>query len=197
MEGRDISGIPAWMTPSLFVAIGIGMVLALAMILWGSWRRRAKAAARKRADAHRPSAALLAEAAAAAPPPPRPRVAVTSAPPLDPVAIPPADAEPVPLPPPAPPAAPAPAPAPAPVGEARPLTLLKGLGPKAAARLAELGVASIEALAARSDAELAALDAALGPLAGRIARDRWAEQARLLAAGDVAGFEARFGKLGG
>jgi len=78
---------------------------------------------------------------------------------------------------------------------AGPLTQLKGLGPKVAARLAELGITSVGQLAALSDAEAAALDADLGPFAGRMARDRWPEQARLLAAGDRAGFEAAFGKL--
>jgi predicted flap endonuclease-1-like 5' DNA nuclease len=45
-------------------------------------------------------------------------------------------------------------------------------------------------------AELAALDARLGVFQGRPERDRWQEQARLLAAGDVKGFERLHGKLG-
>ena len=48
-----------------------------------------------------------------------------------------------------------------------------------------------------SPAELDALDAQLGAFKGRPARDRWAEQARLLTAGDKAAYEAEFGKLGG
>ena len=43
--------------------------------------------------------------------------------------------------------------------------------------------------------DLVKLDAQLGPFAGRPARDGWVEQAKYLAAGDVAGFEARFGKV--
>ena len=39
------------------------------------------------------------------------------------------------------------------------------------------------------------LDAQLGPFSGRMTRDRWIEQARFLAAGDIPGFEAVFGKL--
>lgn len=182
MEARDVP-IPAWMTPAFFTMIAIGALLALAIIIWGTLRRRAKAAERRRAEAHRPpeSVATPAEPLPAAPPA---EGMVAIAPP--PEGLPPVDAETS--------VASAPVPTPA---EGRPLTLLKGLGPKAAARLSDLGVPSIEALAAKSDAELASLDAELGALAGRIARDRWGEQARLLAAGDLAGFEARFGKLGG
>ena len=90
-------------------------------------------------------------------------------------------------------ASPAPSPA-APPGD-RPLTTLKGLGPKVAARMEELGVANIGALAALDAAQAEALDARLGPFTGRMARDRWIEQAKLLAAGDDKGFEAVFGRL--
>lgn len=76
-----------------------------------------------------------------------------------------------------------------------PVTVLKGLGPKVAARLAELGVTRVGEIAALDDDDAAALDAQLGPFRGRMARDRWVEQARFLAAGDRAGFEAVFGKL--
>lgn len=187
MEARDIP-TPAWMTPAFFTMIAIGALLALAIIIWGTLRRRAKAAERRRAEAHRPPEPLA--------PPAEPLAAATVAEPLLAPFV-----APAPEPPPPPGdetlAASTPVSTAVPAPESRPLTLLKGLGPKAAARLGELGVASVEALAAKSDAELAALDTALGALAGRIARDRWAEQARLLAAGDIAGFEARFGKLGG
>ncbi len=76
-----------------------------------------------------------------------------------------------------------------------PVTQLKGLGPKVAQRLAELGVTTVGQIAALSDDDAAALDARLGAFSGRMARDRWQEQARFLAAGDRAGFEAVFGKL--
>lgn len=76
-------------------------------------------------------------------------------------------------------------------------TTLKGLGPKVATRLAELGIATVADLAALSDAQAHDLDAQLGTFQGRMARDRWIEQARLLTQGDLAGFEAMFGKLGG
>lgn len=76
-----------------------------------------------------------------------------------------------------------------------PVTQLKGLGPKVAARLAELGIASVGQIAALDADQAQELDARLGPFAGRLHRDRWVEQARFLAAGDRAGFEAVFGKL--
>lgn len=75
------------------------------------------------------------------------------------------------------------------------LTRIKGLGPKLAARLRELGVTSFAQIAAWDDAELARIDGQLGTFAGRPARDAWVEQARFLASGDVAGYEAKFGKL--
>ena len=61
-----------------------------------------------------------------------------------------------------------------------PVTQLKGLGPKVAALTPDAAEA---------------LDAQLGAFRGRMERDRWIEQARFLAAGDVKGFEAVFGKL--
>lgn len=77
----------------------------------------------------------------------------------------------------------------------RPVTLLKGLGPKVAARLGELGITSVAQIAALDDEQARALDAQLGTFSGRMERDRWIAQAKLLAAGDRAGFEAAFGKL--
>ncbi|WP_404366402.1 hypothetical protein AB5I39_10790 [Sphingomonas sp. MMS24-J45] len=77
------------------------------------------------------------------------------------------------------------------------LTRIKGLGPKLAATLAERGITRVDQVAALTPAQAAELDATLGTFQGRMARDRWIEQAKLLAAGDVAGYEAAFGKLGG
>jgi predicted flap endonuclease-1-like 5' DNA nuclease len=77
------------------------------------------------------------------------------------------------------------------------LTTLKGLGPKAASRLAELGVTHFEQIASWDEKEVDAIDAQMGAFKGRIRRDRWVEQAKLLAAGDTEGFESKFGKLGG
>ena len=82
-------------------------------------------------------------------------------------------------------------------GPADPLTLIKGLGPKASQRMAELGITRFDQLAALDERQQAALDLKMGAFQGRLARDRWIEQAAHLATGDNAGFEAKFGKLGG
>lgn len=87
-------------------------------------------------------------------------------------------------------------PPPAPAGPPDQLTRMKGVGPKVAALLSDNGITRFDQIAALSDAEAASLDAKLGAFKGRIARDQWIEQARLLAAGDTAGYEAKFGKLG-
>ncbi len=75
------------------------------------------------------------------------------------------------------------------------LTRIKGVGPKLSMRLAELGITSFAQIAAWSDADLARVDGALGAFAGRPARDNWVGQCQFLAAGDVIGYEAQFGKL--
>ena len=77
------------------------------------------------------------------------------------------------------------------------LTQLKGLGPKAASLLNDLGVTRFEQIASWNEADVAAIDAQMGAFKGRIGRDRWVDQARLLAKGDTAAFEAEFGALGG
>jgi predicted flap endonuclease-1-like 5' DNA nuclease len=77
------------------------------------------------------------------------------------------------------------------------LATLKGLGPRAASRLAELGVTRFDQIASWNAQEVESIDAQMGAFKGRIVRDRWVEQAKLLAAGDTAGFEEKFGKLGG
>ncbi len=81
----------------------------------------------------------------------------------------------------------------APVGSD--LTRLKGLGPKVAAMLVEQGIPDIATLARLQPAEADDVASRLGTFAPRMAKDRWVEQARYLAAGDIAGFEAVFGKL--
>ncbi len=95
---------------------------------------------------------------------------------------------------PAVPETPAPAPE-APAGTADDLSRIKGLGPKLQALLPTLGITTYAQIAALTDADLADLDTKLGAFAGRPAKDNWVEQAKFLAAGDTAGFEAKFGKV--
>lgn len=88
--------------------------------------------------------------------------------------------------------------APAPVAAAAAgddLARIKGLGPKLQKLLPELGLSTYAQIAALTEDDLDALDAKLGAFAGRPRRDAWVEQARLLASGDVSGFEGKFGKL--
>lgn len=83
----------------------------------------------------------------------------------------------------------------APAGEADDLRRIKGVGPKLVALLHSLGVNTYAQIAQWTDADIDRVDAQLGTFAGRVRRDNWVEQAKLLAAGDTAGFEGRFGKL--
>lgn len=75
------------------------------------------------------------------------------------------------------------------------LTRIKGLGPKLAATLRELGVTAFAQIAAWDDADIDRIDAHLGRFQGRIRRDDWVGQAKLLAAGDETGFTERYGRL--
>jgi predicted flap endonuclease-1-like 5' DNA nuclease len=75
------------------------------------------------------------------------------------------------------------------------LKQIKGIGPRLEALLNSLGVTSYAQIAAWNDAEIDRIDAQLGNFQGRIRRDDWPTQARLLAAGDRAEFENRFGKI--
>ncbi len=144
-------------------------------------------------------------------PPPAPAAAPVAAP------APPAPTpDPTPIPEPATPLAaepgtlPAPDPAPTPeplatptpaaeanIGGADNLQLLKGVGPKMVALLGGLGVTRFDQIAAWTDADIARIDPQLGAFQGRIARDNIVDQAGYLARGDKAGFEAKYGALGG
>ena len=75
------------------------------------------------------------------------------------------------------------------------LVVLKGIGPKLADVLRELGFTRFEQLAGLSPAEVERLDMQLGAFRGRLTRDRIVEQAAYLARNDRDGYEQRFGKL--
>ena len=156
------------------VVIAILVIVVILAIWWGSRLR-----ARQRSDGPAETPPATSERNLAPPP-------VTPSPPplvdtITAALVEPARAEPA-----APPAGDA----------AQPVTLLKGLGPKVATRLGELGIERVGQFAVLSPAEAEALDADLGAFRGRMARDRWIEQAQLLAAGDRDGYEAIFGKIG-
>lgn len=76
------------------------------------------------------------------------------------------------------------------------LTRIKGLGPKLAALLGEFGITTYAQIAAWEPADIERIDAKLGRFSGRITRDQWVEQARLLCAGDEGGFVQKFGQNG-
>lgn len=187
-------------------------VLAVATIVWGSILVRRRKGAAKQVErnfeiaeangaTHEPTVSpdgtqvtTLSEDVAEQPvPSPAPRTVAPAPTPAAP-------------PPPAPRAAPTPDPLPTPAPVFQPttdnpaatgLTQIKGLGPKLAVTLADFGITHVDQIAALSPAEAETLDAKLGAFRGRMARDRWIEQAKLLSAGDRAGYEAQFGKLGG
>lgn len=207
-------GFLGTLTTMHFVIIAILAVLAIIGILYGMKLSRERRAATREleeaghlqrtgdvpaADPDAPGAAVSAPARNERPAPvvPEPAVPVM----LEPVTTPLEQPIEAPVP---PVVAPEPARAPfvesaAPVVPAAPagtdLTRLKGLGPKVAAMLVEQGIPDIATLARLQPGEADDVAAQLGVFAPRMAKDRWVEQARYLATGDIAGFEAVFGKL--
>jgi predicted flap endonuclease-1-like 5' DNA nuclease len=177
----------------ILALLALFAVVVVFGILWGASLKRQRVAGEKQLVANRdaaekgePGSTTHAVASPPSPPEPSPLAdePVAAAAPLD-----------------ANPAALAVDLPPEPIVPAAPLaveiTQLKGLGPKLAATLAELGFTRIDQIAALTQTEAENLDARLGAFKGRMARDRWIEQAKLLNAGDRAGYEAAFGKLGG
>lgn len=75
------------------------------------------------------------------------------------------------------------------------LARIKGLGPKLVTLLGQLGVTTFAQIAGWDDADIDRIDAQLGTFAGRVRRDSWVEQAKLLSARDTARFEGKFGKV--
>ena len=80
-------------------------------------------------------------------------------------------------------------------GSADDLTRIKGVGPKLAALLREQGVNSFAQIAGWSESDIDRMDSQLGRFQGRIRRDSWTEQARLLASGDEKAYVAKFGQI--
>lgn len=153
--------------------------------IWARWAAEAKA------DADVPAAPAAPEPVAAPAAEPVPAAAAPVAAPL-------------------PVAEPEPAPEPValagslPEGDARPkiaaavgadddLRLIKGIGPKLNELCLSLGVRRFDQIAAWGAAEVDEVDQHLGNFRGRIARDEWVAQAKLLAAGKLAEWEATYG----
>ena len=74
--------------------------------------------------------------------------------------------------------------------------MLKGVGPKLNTLLKTLGITSFDQVANWTPADITEIDSKLGTFAGRIGRDNWVDQAKLLVNGDIAGFEKKYGALG-
>ncbi|MFW5633291.1 MAG: hypothetical protein ACOCYR_00210, partial [Erythrobacter sp.] len=79
-------------------------------------------------------------------------------------------------------------------GEGDDLSRIKGVGPKLVTMLHGLGVTRFEQVAAWDEADIERIDSQLGRFRGRIRRDQWVEQAKLLVSGDKDAFEAKFGR---
>lgn len=180
----------------LWLLIGLLVVIALVFLLSGRSKGSAPAGPVAQADAIVPAPASAPASAAIEP------LAEDAAPLyVEPVSVDPLPVGPDPI-----PATPEPLPVtpdPIPVSpvaaaapeEADDLLRLKGVGPKLKALLIGLGVTRYAQIAAWSDSDIATLDARLGNFKGRPVRDQWVDQAKYLAAGDIAGFEAKYGKV--
>lgn len=162
-------------------------IIILVLVLWFVWsltRNRTSLPDRPDPDLIRPRASRTEPV----PPPPAPTPEPQSAPAAEPADAPVSEA----------PVAAVDAPLPEPPAAAGPpddLRRLKGLGPKLEALLTGLGITRYDQIASWTAEDIARIDSQLGTFSGRIERDNWVEQAKLLAVGDIAGFEAKFGKL--
>lgn len=198
----------AWLQENWIVAV-VGLVVAVVLLWWLFGRGRPEeieapvapsAEPKKPLEAARPEI-IAAEPARFKPREPAPAPVAATPPPPPPAPEPVAEA------PPASEPAPAPEPVatPRPVPDAEPVTtakadnlqLLKGVGPKMVVLLNGLGVTRFQQIADWTDADVATIDPQLGAFQGRIARDNIVDQAGFLARGDKAGFEAKYGALGG
>ena len=79
-------------------------------------------------------------------------------------------------------------------GRADDLKKIKGVGPKLEALLNRLGVYHFRQIAGWRTDEIAWVDANLEGFKGRVSRDDWVAQAKILAAGGDSEFSARVGK---
>ena len=87
------------------------------------------------------------------------------------------------------------------LGGARPggpdnLKEIKGVGPKLEQTLNQMGVYHFDQIAGWGPAEVAWMDGNLKGFKGRVSRDGWVEQAKILAAGGETEFSSRVDKGG-
>lgn len=187
-----------FMDYGLWLLIGLLVVIGAIFLLSGRQKKGESISVESVADAPQFLAGEPAALVTTSPPPPpvEPVSAVSPSPVLPdeaPAAPTAAPEEPVPAPAAEPiPASPSIA---APATEGDDLLRMKGVGPKLKAQLTALGITSFAQIAAWTDEDIAAVDAKLGNFRGRPVRDQWVDQAKYLAAGDIAGFEAKYGKL--
>jgi len=78
------------------------------------------------------------------------------------------------------------------VGPADDLSRIKGIGPKLQELCNSLGIERFDQIGAWTSRDVAAVDQHLGNFTGRITRDEWIVQARLLAEGRVSEHAAQF-----
>ncbi len=179
-------------SPAAFLAILVGLIVAIVLYVGFHQAGPAPVVAPQAAPAPKP-------VAAAAPAPAAPAAAPAATPAPPPAAAPAAVAE---------AAAPAPAPdaevASAPAGEAaRPAGLaapegaaddlkqIKGVGPKLEKMLNGMGYWHFRQIAAWTSAEIAWVDENLEGFKGRVTRDDWVPQAKVLASGGTTDFAAK------
>lgn len=75
------------------------------------------------------------------------------------------------------------------------LMTIKGMDAEIAALLRDLGVTRFAQIAAWLPEDIERIDGAMGPFKGRLIRDEWIAQARLLARGELELFEERYRHL--
>lgn len=75
------------------------------------------------------------------------------------------------------------------------LMAIKGIDAEIAGLLRDLGVTRFAQIAAWLPEDIERIDSAMGPFKGRLIRDEWIAQARLLARGELALFEERYRHL--
>ena len=75
------------------------------------------------------------------------------------------------------------------------LMLIKGIGPELANVLNGMGIRRFDQIAGWMPEDIEQVDGRLGAFKGRILRDEWIGQARLLAKGDIDTFQQRYGHL--